>query len=164
MSWDVFIFSTDPRHSTNVAKIPPLGDASDLRTKISTSWPGIHRDARAFGTLEGNGWSIQFDYETNGHNDCLMLQIRGGGDPLRAVVKLCKDNGWVALDTATGDLINLTAPSSKSWKGFQAYRDQVVGSSPQQAPKTNFLHDHPEIFLTVSLITIICIVYLIRKR
>jgi len=163
MSWDIFIFSTDPRHLSAGTKPHSLGDAADVRAKISKSLPAVNWKDPAVGVLEGKGWSIEFYHQANGATQDIMLSVRGGGDPVASIVKLCKDNGWVALDSSSGKLLNLDVPSSQSWQQFQAYRDQVVASTrePQrQVPH----HEHPGGFLLIGLSAIIVVTYLIKRR
>jgi hypothetical protein len=66
MSWDIFIFSQDPRHLAKGAKPAPLGDAAEVRAKISKSLPDVNWKDPAWGVLEGKGWSIEFNHQTNG--------------------------------------------------------------------------------------------------
>ncbi len=164
MSWDVFIFSSDPRLLSEGAKLPSLGGAGEVRNKISKSLPAVNWKDPAWGVLEGKGWSIEFNHQTNGVTDCIMLLVRGGGDPVTSIAKLCQDNGWVALDSSNGELLNLNAPSSNSWQEFQGYRDHVVASKQQPLQRPNVSHEHPGLFLSVSTLVIIFAVYLARKR
>jgi hypothetical protein len=163
-SWDVFIFSTDPRHLSEGTKPPSLGDAASVRAMISQSLPTVDWKNPAWGVLEGKGWSIEFNHQTNGVADSIMLLVRGGGDPATSIVKLCKENGWVALDSSSGELLNLDAPSSKGWRQFQAYRDQIVASAVQPTQRSNVLREHPVLFISTGLWIIVGIVYLARKR
>jgi hypothetical protein len=94
------IFTKDPREFLGETKPPSLGDAGDVRTKISQSLPKVDWTDPAWGILDDNGWSIEFNHQTNGATESLMLHVRGGGDPISAIVKLSKDNGWVAYDTS----------------------------------------------------------------
>ena len=139
-------FAKDPRKFTGDTKPPPLGDAGDVRSQITKVLPKVDWHDPAWGILEGSDWSIEFNHKKSGLSEYMMLHVRGGGDPLSAITAMCKSNGWVALDCSSGDLINLDAPSSKSWKEFQGYRDQIVAST-QAAQKPNFVRKHP---VTVS--------------
>ena len=125
MSWDVTILSAKHVDGSD-AEPPPLGDAGDVRKAVSSALPGVDWSDPAWGTLEGKGWSIEFNTEAEGTVGDMMLHVRGGGDPLPAITKLCTQNGWVALDMSTGDYIELEAPSDASWKEFQGFRDSVV--------------------------------------
>ncbi|HWA26186.1 MAG TPA: hypothetical protein VG734_11025 [Lacunisphaera sp.] len=117
-------------------KVPPLGDAQFVRDQISKSLPGVNWSNPAWGVLEGKGWSIEFNHQTSGPTDSVMLHVRGGGDPISAIVKLCKDNGWVAMDAQDATLIDLNKPSDKTWKEFQGYRDKLAAgiSTPPPPP------------------------------
>jgi hypothetical protein len=114
--------------------------------------------------LDGAGWSIEFNHEANGVTHCVMLLVRGGGDPVTSIVKLCKDNGGVALDSSTGELLSLDSPSPKSWQEFQEYRDHVVGSTEQTPAKQNSLREHPGYVLSAIVLVVIVIIYFAWRR
>jgi hypothetical protein len=132
MSWDVMILNADgtPRSTAEMPKDwrpKTMGDMETVRAMINGTLPGIDWTDPAWGHLLGDGYSIAFNYQTAGEVDSFMLHIRGGGDPVSAIVRLCKSNGWVALDASTGNLMDLDAPSRESWTRFQAYRDRILG-------------------------------------
>jgi len=154
MSWDVFLFSQDPTKLADGAKPAPLGEAEEVRAKISKSLPKVSWADPAWGILDGDGWSIEFNHQTNGITDSVALHVRGGGNPISSIVKLCKENNWVALDSSSGDLMNLDAPSSKSWSQFQAYRDKVVAKSEQDTltKSRGWVRDHKTPILLVAAV------------
>ena len=132
MSWDVMIFAfesppppmdewTDDFHP------PSMGKATQIREQISHSLPQVDWSDPSWGHLAGGGYSIEFSLLKEDAIEGFMLHVRGGGNPLEAICKLCRENGWYALDCSTGDFIDLDAPSKKGWKGFQRYRDRVIG-------------------------------------
>jgi hypothetical protein len=83
-----------------------------------------------------------------------------------AIRKLCQENGWVALDSSTGQLMDLNASSAKSWEQFQKYRDQVAGSvqPPPLSQKSNIIREHFGLFLFADLSLIALVLYLMWKR
>jgi hypothetical protein len=135
MSWDVLIFSGQGAPSS-VSAIPDdwrphsMGDAEEVRNLITTALPGTDWSDPAWGILDGADWSIEFNYNKTGPVDSFMLHIRGGGDPIAAITGLCRANGWIALDTSTGEFMDLTDPSRDGWDGFKKYRDQVLHQKP----------------------------------
>jgi hypothetical protein len=156
------IFTKDPRGFTGDTKPPPLGDAGDVRSQITKVLPKVDWHDPAWGILEGSGWSIEFNHQTNGVTESIMLHVRGGGDPLTPITSMCKSNGWIALDCSSGELVNLDAPSSKSWQEFQGFRDKIVAST-QAAPKPSFVREHP-VMLGAGLVVLAVIIYLVWKR
>jgi hypothetical protein len=132
MSWDVLILNADgtPR---SLAEIPEdwqlrtMGDIETARAMINGTLPGVDWTDPAWGHFLGDGYSIEFNYPSAGEVDSFMLHVRGGGDPVSAIVRLCKRNGWAALDTSAGDFMDLDAPSREGWIQFQAFRDRVLG-------------------------------------
>ncbi len=130
MSWDVLILKADG--TTPMGELPedfkpdPLGQAEDLRKRLSEVFDSLDWTDPAWGILDGDGFSFEFNFKKSGIVDSFMLHVRGGGNAVAPIVAMCKHFGWQALDCSTGDFIDLNEPSTKSWEHFQAYRDRVV--------------------------------------
>jgi len=138
MSWDVMLFAfggeTPPPVEAMGGDFKPshsLGRADDLRKTISTHLPDVDWSDPEWGMLGGDGYSIEFNLADGEIIEHMMLHVRGGGDPVSAIAKLCKAAGWSALDTSTGRWLDVDSPSREGWEGFQRFRDKVVaGPSP----------------------------------
>jgi len=131
MSWDVMVNRYDgpPPQVSQIPdgfRFPPMGDAGDVRRQVAAVLPNVDWSDPAWGMLDGEGYSIEFNLQAEGMVDGFMLHVRGGGDPVAAIVHLCKANRWVALDTSTGEFMDLDAPSREGWDSFCAFRDQVT--------------------------------------
>lgn len=133
MSWDVLILRSDG--TTPIHELPkdwrpdPLGDADELRDRLARFFGSLDWSDPAWGILEGNGFSLEFNFTKSGLVDSFMLHVRGGGDAVSPIVAMCKHFCWQALDCSSGDFIDLTNPSTEGWERFQAYRDKVFGRS-----------------------------------
>lgn len=106
MSWDVVISAAKTDPEAGDSAVQPLGEAEDVRKKISAALPDTDWSDPAWGTLEGSGWSIEFNTEATGSVESLMLHVRGEGDPLSAISRLCQSTGWYAFDTTTGEFLD----------------------------------------------------------
>jgi hypothetical protein len=120
VSWDVILLSRDPIGAGSKGP-PPLGDAEEVRTKVSRSLPAVDWSQPAWGVLDGAGWSIEFNHQAEGPTDSLMLHVRGTGDPLSAILKLCSESAWIAFDTTEGEVIDSKARRAVGWEKFQSY-------------------------------------------
>ena len=103
----------------------PLGEAADVRTKITRSIPGVDWSNPAWGVYDGDGWSIEFNHQVEGLCKALMLHVRGEGDPVGAILRICADTGWVALDMTQGKVIHAGSNASAGWKKFQRFRQRT---------------------------------------
>jgi hypothetical protein len=136
MSWDVLLFPAEGAPAPG-EEIPegwsaaPLGPLDEVRSRISGVIPAVAWDDKRWGTLEGPGWSIEFNGGRQDPIDGLMLHIRGSGDPLPVLSVLCQRNSWAALDLSTGEFLDLSAPSSAGWTQFQEFRDQLLRNLPK---------------------------------
>lgn len=133
MSWDVMILRFDgpPPPVEDIAddhQALPLGDAADVRTRISAVLPEVDWTDPAWGVLEGDGFSIEFNFQADGPVTGFMLHVRGRGDPITPTITLCSAYGWAALDTSAGEFLDLAKPSHSGWRSFQSFRDRVAAS------------------------------------
>jgi hypothetical protein len=133
MSWDVLIMNTGGR--TRVDDLPEgfqpesLGDADELRSLLSGFFGSLDWSDPAWGILDNDEFSFEFNFTESGPVDTFMLLVRGGGDAVAPIVAMCKQFGWQALDCSAGEFIDLNHPSTNGWEGFQAYRDRVMKES-----------------------------------
>lgn len=109
-------------------KPEPLGDADPLRTELSAFFGGLSWDDPAWGILEGDEFSFEFNFTRLGPVDTFTLHVRGGGDAVTPIVAMCKHFGWQTLDYSTGEFLDLDSPSRESWQRYQEYRDRVISA------------------------------------
>lgn len=57
----------------------------------------------------------------------IHAEVRGEGNPVPVLAALCRPNGWVAVDDASGVSIDLAGEKATGWEAFRSYRDQIVG-------------------------------------
>jgi len=76
------------------------------------------------GLYEGDGFTLEF-FCQDGSIQFFQVDVRGGGNPLPPLVKVCKANGWAVQDV-TGKVVDLDSPRSESWDAFVAWRDRVI--------------------------------------
>ena len=131
MSWDVLIFASKSPPPpldqwSHDFSMSPLGDAAAVRQQISLSLTEVDWSDQAWGRLRTEQYSIAFNFQDSGEVEAFMLHVHGGGDPLEVIYKLCRDTGWYALDTSSGEIIDTDRPSKVGWNKFQAYRDFVI--------------------------------------
>ena len=129
MSWDVVILAEAPPEKAGGGELDPLGTADEVRQRVSAALPEVDWSDPEWGLLRGDGGTIEFGVNDTGQDDLMMLEVRGGGDPVAAIANLCNANDWVALDTSTDELIDLENPSGDSWREFQAFRDMALEST-----------------------------------
>jgi hypothetical protein len=94
--------------------------AEEVRKAVSRSLTGIEWLEPVQGVYDGRGYSIDAQLPSRGVVDSIGLHVRGTGNPLPVIVRLCRQNGWVAFDSAAGTFLNLENPSPEGWEsGFR---------------------------------------------
>jgi hypothetical protein len=106
---------------------PNIGKASDVRSQISAELRNVDWADKNWGIYEGNGFSIEFAIGSNEFVAQMTLFVRGNGDAISTIVRLCNAHQWDAYDISACDYIDLKNPSNASWTEFQEYRDQIIG-------------------------------------
>jgi hypothetical protein len=86
------------------------------------------RPARLQAEFEGDAFYMQL-YGFDSQPLCMIhLEIRGNGNPMPALAALCVRNGWVAIENASGQPLNLADSTASGWQSFRKYRDGAVNS------------------------------------
>ena len=135
MSWDVLVLNLGgkppPGDAADADPVGPLGTAAQVRRRIAKHLPGVDWSDSG-GVYEGDGFTIEFDVGDDDPIDQLMLQVRGGGDAIAALLRFVNPNGWALLDCATSEFLDPENPSAEGWEGFQAFRDKATGFSKRK--------------------------------
>ena len=128
-----------------------MGTAEEIRQKISAILPGVDWSDPTGGFIELAGCSFEFallgdedsedEDEANAGGadarlDGFAIAVRGDGEPLPVLAKLCKPYGWNLGDAGTGEDIDLNKPSDPGWHEFKKFRDSVARKA--RSPKQGF--------------------------
>ena len=81
--------------------------------------------ARVRAVLEENGVSVLlYGFEAD-PLVALHAEVRGDGDPVPILAAVCRPRGWIAVDDAAGQPVDL-AGAAAGWEAFRAYRERAV--------------------------------------
>jgi hypothetical protein len=73
------------------------------------------------GHFEGQDVTIEFDFgEDEAKVAAILVEVRGGGDPMPVVRRLTEIDGWAVVDARGGP------PTAESWQEFGTWRDEAV--------------------------------------
>jgi hypothetical protein len=62
-------------------------------------------------------------------------EIRGNGNPLPVIAALCRPNGWIAIDLANRQPVDLEAEAASGWKSFTNWRDDTIKKHQEEEAK-----------------------------
>ena len=79
------------------------------------------------GLYEGEGFTLEF-FVLDGPIPFFHIDVRGGGNPLPRLARLCRANKW-AIQGVRGETVDLDLPSAPGWEAFIQWRDQVINES-----------------------------------
>lgn len=127
MSWDVLILHPDSAAAPPEGdpRLRPLGMADEVRRAVSRALPGIEWDAPVQGSYRGAAVSVDVELPSQGVVDSFALHLRGPRNPMPVVLRICRQNGWVAFDSAAGTFLDLGDPSAEDWETGVLFRAQV---------------------------------------
>ena len=137
MSWDVLVqnYGGNPPAADELADAPdpkPLGTADSIRKKIDAHLPGVVWSDARNGIFDGEDYSNEFEIGDEKPIDHVMLNVRGGGDAIAALVAFAKPNRWSLFDLSESDFLDLDNPSAAGWEGFQEFRDRAIPASARR--------------------------------
>lgn len=127
MSWDVLILHPDSASapSDGGPQLRPLGMADEVRRAVSRALPGIEWDAPVQGSYRGLAVSVDVELPSQGVVDSVALHLRGPRNPMPVILRICRQNGWVAFDSAAGTFLDLRDPSAEEWESGVLFRAQM---------------------------------------
>lgn len=129
MSYDVFVMKfaevySDPSAIPETAKPQVLGTASDIRAAIDDVFSGVNWADPAWGDWESDLGSIEFNIGADDPVGDMALHIRAEDAVMAAVVALCRNNGWQAMDGEDGFIEQRVQPAERL-NAWRAYRDPI---------------------------------------
>jgi hypothetical protein len=131
VSWDVLIL-----HPESAAAAPdgdprlrPLGMADEVRRAVSRALPGIEWDAPVQGSYRGTAVDVDVELPSQGVVDSFALHLRGAANPMPFILRICRQNGWVAFDSVAGSFLDLQNPAAQGWESGLLFRAQIQALS-----------------------------------
>jgi len=123
MSWDVAIVRVRgkfrPILEVKEDDYLPLGDPEKVRATVRAAFPSAEWSNPTWAVYLHGDFQIEFSLEGVESANAILLHVHGTGDPIPALLKLTEANGWLAIDTSTGEFINPKKPSCEGWEGFK---------------------------------------------
>ena len=102
-----------------------LGPASEVRRNVSSVFVGTDWSRPAWGTYDGDGFSIEFNMGEEPILD-LTLHLRGGGNAIAMITGMARQFGWYAIDCQTAEFIESNGQVAEGLTEWQAFRSQVA--------------------------------------
>jgi len=161
VSWDVVLLAEKRKPNEERPPARNLGEASEVRRRIAAALPGTDWSDPAWGVLESDGWSIEFNSDAAGEVESLMLHVRGEGNPVPAIARLCQETGWFALDMSSAEFLEPANPNSSGWEAFRDFRDTVASQSEASAEEARSGINWTVVIIAVLLGLVITIVKLV---
>lgn len=134
MSWDIFIQDL-PSDITNISEIPDdfkpksIGQRDDIINKILKVEPRCDFTDKAWGLLDGENFSIEFNMGDEEVINGFALHIRGNSiEVVEFIEKMLIELNLRALDPNNERFFN-KKDAMKSFSEWQKYRDQVTDNS-----------------------------------
>ena len=93
MSWDIYVSGDDRSWETGDSgvaadAIGPLGSVPQVRQRVEAVWPETTWDADGTAWVERADVTAELELGTDDPVGSLMVRVRGGRDPVRAVLEL----------------------------------------------------------------------------
>jgi hypothetical protein len=103
-----------------------MGDASLVRQQINSAISDIEWSIPRLGVYRHEDLYVEFGFQEAGEVEMFVLYVRGSGDPIPLISKLCLENDWVAIDCSDLRKIEFDKDAASGWKRFTDYRDFII--------------------------------------
>ena len=135
MSWDIYVSGDDRSWETGDSDgaadtIGPLGSVPQVRQRVEAVWPETTWDADGTAWVERADVTAELELGTDDPVGSLMVRVRGGRDPVRAVLELCHRHRWTPMDTSTGRVLTVQENGYGRWRAMQ----EAEGQAPEVSP------------------------------
>ncbi len=110
--------------------IGPLGSVPQVRQRVEAVWPETTWDADGTAWVERADVTAELELGTDDPVGSLMVRVRGGRDPVRAVLELCHRHRWTPMDTSTGRVLTVQENGYGRWRASQ----EAAGQAPEVSP------------------------------
>ena len=132
MSWDIYVSGDDRSWETGDSDGAadtggPLGSVPQVRQRVEAVWPETTWDADGTAWVERADVTAELDVGTDDPVGSLMVRVRGGRDPVRAVLELCHRHRWTPMDTSTGRVLTVQENGYGRWRASQ----EAAGQAPE---------------------------------
>lgn len=126
MSWDVFLFTEDPRPYPKGTSPPPVGTDAGVRAILAAAFPELEWPHDSIARCEASDGYLNLSFhEEEGGVKFILAEVHGGEGTLAELVRFCRAHGWVAWQSDNLPLLNLDSPLTPAWQAYQAGRAQT---------------------------------------
>lgn len=134
MSWDVALVrvfrSADDLSARSKEVQELLGTHDEVIAALRTALPEIDLSDPAWGVLDGEDFSIEFDIgERKRPVESIVLHVRGSERALHPIRRLCVSTGWHPIDLSCNRLIDFDRTPS-GLEEWQRHLNPIAGEWP----------------------------------
>jgi predicted PilT family ATPase len=132
MSWDAVIIKGPKPSSVEFQQdnfnVNSMGSLQNVIDQIKKSIPNVQSERANYLFYQENELGIEIDINSKDDNNVkdVNVSVRGNGNPIEIITKLCKDNAWEIFDMQEAEFIDLNNPNTGSWIEFTKFREKVV--------------------------------------
>lgn len=134
MSWDVSIHKFS-RVYQSIEEIPmdetplALGSRALVHEQVLIIFPGTDWSDPSWGIWGSPDGSVEFNLGKDEPATGLMLHVRANTNVIPAIVQLCRQNNWQAIDCSSGEFLEQSSDPACGLLSWSAYRDQIIRAS-----------------------------------
>ena len=106
---------------------PPNEFFAWLPESIRNSTRTAFESPRLEGVYEDGDLSIEFHCADEDPVRFLNADVRGEGNPLPALARLCVPKRWMVINGVDESSVDMSNDSAHQWERFRAWRDRAIG-------------------------------------
>jgi hypothetical protein len=136
MSWDLIILNSTEPVDFEKENWKDFESTEYVANRIKKTFPESTWNDFSWGILETKFADIEFNIgNENDFGNNFLIHVRGGINPLGEIVRMCKENNWIAYDMSKESFVDFDNPNSdgfEKWKKFRnaTFEENVKSKKP----------------------------------
>ena len=126
MSWDLLILNSIEPVDFEKENWEDFESTKYVADRIKKTFPESIWTDFSWGNLENKYADIEFNLGKE--NDCgnnFIIHVRGGINPITEIVRMCKENSWIAYDMSKESFVDLEKPDSDGYEKWKKFRNKT---------------------------------------
>lgn len=124
MSWDLIILNSSKPVDFEKDNWKDFESTNFVANRIKKTFPESTWNDFSWGNLENEFADIEFNIgNENDFGNNFLLHVRGGINPLEEIVRMCKENNWIAYDMSKESFVDLENPNSDGFEKWKKFRN-----------------------------------------
>lgn len=127
MSWDILVVNSSEPVSLEELSVPDFDSTQFVVDCVKATFLDADLSDPSWIRIDNDICSMEIALsEEDVIGNHFMMFVRGGQDPVREIIRLCKEHNWIAYDINGERFLDEKQIEANSFNDWKDYRDHVV--------------------------------------